>query len=139
MVMMMVLTIGFLPWRVEPMTALAGTPSAGAVALVHWDEPARIRGSRRWRASIIVGWPPIVGGLPALVQDCPDDVGHKVGPDPPVQLGGQGRSHHGRQLPAVVRLWNPKLPRPRRPPTDARPVLAVNGQDRRQDRHPRHS
>src|ERR1019366_5004759 len=99
-VMMMVLTIGFLPWRVEPMTALAGAHtfgpgrSSGSSGRAGADQTLQTLASLDHRGLA----PPIVGGLTALVQDCPDDVGHKVGRDPPVQLSGQGRSHHGRQL-----------------------------------------
>jgi hypothetical protein len=42
------------------------------------------------------------------------------------------RQHHLSPHP----LWNPQLPLSRRPPTDAWTVLVVDGQDRRQDRHP---
>src|SRR5450759_6028333 len=104
-VMMMVRTIGFLPWRVEPMTALAGPHtfgwgrSSGSSGRGGADKTLQTLASLDHRGLD----PPIVGGLPALVQDCPDDVGHKVCRDPPVQLGGQGPRHHGRQLPAVVR------------------------------------
>jgi hypothetical protein len=42
-------------------------------------------------------------GLLALGDDGPNNVGDKVGCDPALQVSAKSRSHHGRELRAVVR------------------------------------
>src|SRR5450631_2257390 len=96
--MMMVLTIGFLLWRVKPMTAPAGAHtfgrgrSSGSSGRAGADQRLEALASLDYRGLD----PPIVGGLPALLQNCPDDVGHKVGRDPPFNSAEGSQSCQGR-------------------------------------------
>src|SRR5665811_1216366 len=104
-VMTMVLTIGVLPcrrnrWRLGPeLTPSAGARRSGSACRAGPDETLEtVPGlQHRWLHASVPG------DLPALVENRPDDVGHKVGRDPPLQLGGQGRGHGDGQLLAVVR------------------------------------
>src|SRR5450759_4550212 len=104
-VMTMVLTIGVLPcrrnrWRLWPeLTPSAGARSSGSACRAGADEMLETAPSLQHRGL----QPPVPGDLPALVENRPDDVGHEVGRDRALQLGGQGRGHGDGQLLAVVR------------------------------------
>ena len=67
-----------------------------------WDEPARIRRSRRWRAAIIADSAARSWALRLLSSRAPDDVGDQVDRSPLLQLREQGCRHLGRELLSVA-------------------------------------